>query len=455
MFKFIAGTHAAVWASIGGVAILIGCKKPQTEVGIDYAQDDLLTLQQTDTLKLQFTTVREDSLETGGGPAGGLSTAVLGNMEHPQFGMHQAGFVTQLRLIEPDFDFGETPTIDSIYLSLRYTGDAYGVLGAQYLQVYELADTLNSDTSYFSNQNFPHIDEPLVDASQQPTMLNTGQSIYFGDDTLAPQGRIYLNNDFGQRLLDAGAQVYESNQSWNEYFAGIKVIPDASMGGTGAVGIDLISGLSKMTLHFHNSTDTTVFEFNISTLCTRNNLFSHNWYPPFQALDESIIESVPGNEIAGVFSGAGLKTRLNFPGLADWEAERDADRTVHKAELFLPVAPENNDSRYPIPPYLIILTENEEGEAVSTPDQNSIGLNINGYYDALEEAYRFNISQTFQQMLNDTRDGTLISENLHVVASRGGVSLAGVLLNGPDAISNPTDTTGNNRAARIVVTWSE
>jgi hypothetical protein len=82
-------------------------------------------------------------------------------------------------------------------------------------------------------------------------------------------------------------------------------------------------------------------------------------------------------------------------------------------------------------------------------------LNINGYYDALEEAYRFNISQTFQQMLNDTRDGTLISENLHVVASRGGVSLAGVLLNGPDAISNPTDTTGNNRAARIVVTWSE
>ena len=116
MLKLIAGTHAAVWASIGGIAILAGCKRPDTEVGLDYAQEDLLTLQQTDTIGIEFVTVREDSLETGGGPAGGLSTAVLGSMEHPQFCMHQGGFITQLRLIEPDFDFGDSPTIDSVYL---------------------------------------------------------------------------------------------------------------------------------------------------------------------------------------------------------------------------------------------------------------------------------------------------------------------------------------------------
>ena len=43
MLKLIAGTHAAVWASIGGIAILAGCKRPDTEVGLEYAQDDLLT----------------------------------------------------------------------------------------------------------------------------------------------------------------------------------------------------------------------------------------------------------------------------------------------------------------------------------------------------------------------------------------------------------------------------
>ena len=450
MLKFIAGTHAAVWATIGGIAILAGCKRPDTEVGIDYAQEDLLILQQTDTILIDFDTVREDSLETGGGPAGGLSTAVLGNMEHPQFGMHQGGFVTQLRLIEPDFDFGESPVIDSIYLSLRYTGATYGVLVPQNINVFELADTLSADSEYYSNQGFPHLDEALADPTRQPIDLNPGREIYFGDDTLAPQARIYLTNAFGQRLLDAGSDVYDSNQSWNEYFAGIKVVPDASMGGSGAVGIDISSGISKMTLHFHNTTDTTVFEFNISTLCIRNNLFSHQWYPPFQALDEPIIESVPGSEVAGVFSGAGLKTRIRFPELDAWEDERDDDRTIHKAELFLPVAPENNDSRYPIPNDLFILTENENGDAISTPDENSIGLNINGNYDDIEQAYRFNISQTFQRLLN----GTLASEDFYIVASRGGISLAGVRLNGPQALSE-SDTTNVNRKARIVVTWSE
>ena len=62
MLKFIAGTHAAVWATIGGIAILAGCKRPDTEVGIDYAQEDLLILQQTDTILIDFATVREDSL---------------------------------------------------------------------------------------------------------------------------------------------------------------------------------------------------------------------------------------------------------------------------------------------------------------------------------------------------------------------------------------------------------
>ena len=53
-------------------------QKPTTDIGLEFAQEDLLGLHQTDTLALTFETVREDSLETSH-----LSTAVLGNMEHP------------------------------------------------------------------------------------------------------------------------------------------------------------------------------------------------------------------------------------------------------------------------------------------------------------------------------------------------------------------------------------
>jgi hypothetical protein len=414
---------------------------------LEYAEEDLLGLEQTDTIALSFATVREDSLETSH-----LSTAVLGNMEHPFFGMHQAGFAAQLRLNTPDIDFGSNPVVDSIYLTLNYTGDRYGILSPQNIQVFQLIDSLTFDSAYYSNQTPLTNDLNLSDPAYQPVVLNPAETLYIGSDTVAPEVRIYLDDAFGQSLLDADPGVYESNQDWSEYFPGLLVMPETNGPGNGAVGIDVTTGVSRMRLHYHNDTDSAaVFDFLINALSPRNNLFAHQWYPPFQALDEAFITSVDGGQQAGVFSGAGLKTRVTFPGLAAWNAERKENRAVHKAELWLPVDPAYNNPRYPIPSQLFILSENEYGEPVSTPDQTSIGLAINGNYDAAEKAYRFNISQTFQRMLNGTYD----SDKLYVVSSRAGISLQGVVLNGPEVETLTSDTTGWKPHARIVVTWSE
>jgi len=447
MVKITAGQYGAVMASILGFAILTGCKKPTTEIGLEYAEEDLLGLHQTDTIALKFETVREDRLETSH-----LSTAVLGNMEHPFFGTHQAGFAAQLRLSTPDIDFGSNPTVDSIYLSLNYTGDRYGELSPQNIQVYPLVDSLSFDSAYYSNQNFQTTEVNLADAAFQPVVLNPVETLYFGSDSVEPEVRIYLDDAFGQSLLDLDATVYDSNQEWKEYFPGMVVMPDPDGAGNGAVGIDVTTGLSRLRLHYHNDTDSAeVFDFLINALSPRNNLFAHQWYPPFQALDEAFITALDASQKAGIFSGAGLKTRVEFPGLTSWEVERDDNRAVHKAELWLPVDPAYNDPRYPIPSQLFILSENEEGEAVSTPDQTSIGLAINGNYDNTEKAYRFNISQTFQRMLN----GTYESDKLYVVSSRAGISLQGVVLNGPAVEPTANDTTAWKPNARIVVTWSE
>lgn len=445
--NFTAVRYAAVWASFWGIAVLVGCKRPDTEIGLGYAQDDLLTLYQSDSIPLGMFTVREDSLQTSH-----LSTAVLGRMEHPAFGIHQAGFATQLRLSAPDYDFGQNPVIDSIYLSLKYTGDAYGQLSPQYFQVTELMDSLSLDSNYYSNSVFQIHPESLEDPLFQPIALHPTTPLYFGNDTVSPEVRIYLKDEFGQRLLDAGNDVFESNQSWLSYMPGLQIMPAPGGESGGAVGIDISSGSSRMRLHYRNDLDSNLlFEFTISSLCARNNFFQHQWYPPFQALDEPVITSVPGHEVAGVFSGAGLKTRIQFPNLSEWEASLDDDRAVHKAELWLPVDPSKNDLRYPLPDQLFILTEDANGEAISTPDQNSIGLNINGNYDAAQQAYRFNVSQTFQQMLN----GTFPSDRLHIVSSRAGISFQGVVLNGPDIEIADGDTTGMKRNARVEVTWSE
>lgn len=428
-------------ACIVGLATLDSCKRPETEVGLGYADTDLLGLHQTDTLTLRCRTIREDSLQTGR-----LSTGVLGRMFHPNFGWHTAGFVTQFRLSAPENDFGTNPQVDSVYLSLRYTGDSYGALSPQFIEVYELEDSLQFDSTYYSNRSFAHSAENLADFSFQPIPLNPSQPVYIGNDTIGPEARIYLRNDFGQTLLDAGPDVYDSNESWNTFFPGIHVSPDPTMGGEGAVGIDLISGLSVMRIHYHNDTDTLFYDYIINPLSARANLFSHEWSSDFQALSEPFVEEV-NRPLLGVFSGAGLKTKITLPYFSDWKEAIGLNSAIHKAELWLPVAPEHNNSRYAIPNQLVILTENESGQAITTPDESSIGLNINGNYDSESQAYRFNISQTMQRMLN----GELSSDLFHIVATRAGISFQGVALQGP--LENAEDSIPRN--ARIVLTWSD
>ena len=64
MIKITASQYGAVVASILGFALLNGCKKPSTDIGLEFAQEDLLGLYQTDTLALIFETIRDMAAST-------------------------------------------------------------------------------------------------------------------------------------------------------------------------------------------------------------------------------------------------------------------------------------------------------------------------------------------------------------------------------------------------------
>ena len=103
--------------------MLWGCTKPQTDIGLGLRPPtDSLQVRVIDTATVVFHTVREDSLETDE-----LSTGLLGQM-HLGFSHITAGLLTQLRLSATDINFGVNPVADSMFLQLRYTGDAYGQL---------------------------------------------------------------------------------------------------------------------------------------------------------------------------------------------------------------------------------------------------------------------------------------------------------------------------------------
>jgi hypothetical protein len=443
MMKFHAGFVPAVLACVGGVATLTSCNRPETEVGLDLqSTGDLLSAYQTDTVLLDAVSFEEVSLETTN-----LTTGLLGKMHHPDFGWHTGSFATQIRLSAPDVDFGENALIDSVYVSLKYTGGQYGRLSPQNIQVFELQDSLRYDTTYYSNTPIAIIEDNLADPGFQPIVMNPNQELYFGNDTVAPELRIYLRDDFGQRLLDAGTDPYSSNDSWGDYFAGIMVRPAPwSNVGEGAVGLDLFTGLSVVRMHYHNDTDTLVYDFTINPLAMRVNLFEHQWQGDLLSYNLPDTATVDGTSRLSIFSGAGSKLRLRFPNLDDFNL--DPERAINQAELWLPVKTQGFLARYPLPENLFFLTKNADGDLVSTPDQNSIGLNINGNYDPVRHAYRFNISQTVQQMLN----GTLASDELYIVSSRAGVSFQGVQLCGTESVAGDTATVPQR--TRLVLTYS-
>lgn len=433
--KFSARLTAAAWAWIGGFALLAGCKPPDSDAGLDVQTAyDLLELYTTDTLTVELQSVREERLESDQ-----LSTAVVGRMWHPRSGWHLGGFAAQFRLSAPDVNFGENVVVDSVRLHLALTGDRYGIQAAQWLDVRALSDGLSLDSTYYTNSTFGTVGENLVDAGSGPRLLSPAGT----EEVLIP-----LDGAWGAALLSAGTEAFDSNEGWLDYLPGLWIQPALQGVGEGAVGVDLIGGGTKVRVHYHNAEDTLFYDFVVNALSARANTFSHQWKGDLAAWQQPDVNELPVGAPLHVFSGAGSKVRVRIPHLDLVLQDLDAV-AIQKAELWLPITPSSQSlrARYPIPANLFILTEDADGNPISTPDQNSQGININGVFDEAQQAYRFNIPQTVQRMLL----GSLASDDLHLVASRAGISLLGVEFEGTEAPS--WDTTGTRRS-RLVLTYS-
>ena len=318
--------------------------------------------------------------------------------------------------------------------------------------VQQLSDSLSYDSAYYSNFSPEVTHDILNDPTQGQVSINPSQDLIVGEDTVVSQIRLNMNPAFGQTILDQDTMVFQDNESWLNFFPGIVV---STMGdGVGAAGIDISSGLSLMRLHYHNDNDTSFYDFIISPLSARVNMFTQNYVGELSSLNSPLSDSafVAGDQSLYVMSGSGLKTQLRIPFLNSITDSLGPERAVQKAELILPLDESFIDSRYPPHEQLFILTENPDGVSTSTPDQVSLGVNIDGYYDYATKEYRFNISRTIQQLLNREAGfayGNFSPEDpvppLYIVSSRAGISIQGVVIRGTGVDLN---------RARLVLTCS-
>ena len=414
--------HPTVWLFFGCLlTVLWGCTKPQTDIGLGLRPPtDSLQVRVIDTSTVVFQTVREDSLETDE-----LSTGLLGQMHLPGFSQVTAGLVTQLRLSATDIIFGVNPVADSMFLQLRYTGDAYGRLLPQDLSVQPLSDSLSLDSNYFSNFTVQTTGDEWIENGAGPWAFEPTSDIYVGDDTLAPQLRLPLTLDAAQSILDLDSNAFDNNSAWFDIVPGIAI--QHAGGGHGIAALDINSGLSVMRLHYHNDSDTAFYDFLISPLSARVNVFQHHFTQDLADFNNLDVTELSGAVRSHVVAASGCKTRVTFPHLAALVNSTGPSPTILKAELTVPVESDWGLKRGNPQDQLFVFLEREDGTFGSTPDQNA-PIPIGGEYDATQNAYVFNMTSTVHQYVQ----GDLVGRNLYLVSNRAGISVAGVVLHGPE-----------------------
>ena len=189
-----------------------------------------------------------------------------------------------------------------------------------------------------------------------------------------------------------------------------------------------------MRIHYHNDNDTLSYDFLVSPLSARVNLFRHEYVGALGVLASNPEEGfIPGDDNAYIMSASGSKVRLRFPHLTSFVDSAGEVPTVLKAQLVVPVDGSFFDKPIPAQDQLFVQVNRADGELVPTPDdESSSPVPVGGSYDAQLGAYVFNLTSTVQRMIK----GEFDEGELYIVSNRSGVSVASVVLRGTD-VDNP------------------
>ena len=147
-------TRRIISASLTAVILitfLTACNKKPDQVGLSLqpVSDELSVVFDNSTGLLSHS-LREDSVRTD---VNVVKTGMLGSMLDPVFGKTTAEIYSQFRLSENGQDFGTAPELDSLILSLSYSGFYGDSMSSQTIKVFELDQDMDPDSAYYSNQS--------------------------------------------------------------------------------------------------------------------------------------------------------------------------------------------------------------------------------------------------------------------------------------------------------------
>lgn len=370
------------------------CKK-DGELSPDFDSANVV-VQFTDTLSIETTLVRADSIQTDG-----ADIYLLGLYHDPIFGIRSSSIYTNIALSGTSTDFGSGFDIDSVVLTLEYAGLYGDSNSAMSVNVYELSSTLDKNKTYYSNDTSAY---STLLKSITFTPKTTNNVLTLVDSVMHPPHlRIKLDESGFISKLKAHP-TFNNNTELNDVINGFyitttnSVINNSLLSGEGAIAyFNMNSPLSTVTVYYKNSTADSLQEnFLIDASVKKFSHFSHNYTGT--DIEKHLTNSASKDNTVGyVSSMAGVKTKLYVPYLKT--LLKDGNVIINKAELVIPLAVNtigNNDNPATV---MGLAGINEFGTAVFIPDDY---LGYCGCLNTSTSTYTFDVSRYIHQLLYET-----------------------------------------------------
>jgi hypothetical protein len=309
------------------------CKKP-TPFGSELLEDEYADYDYTDTIAVQCTLLREDSVVTSDNAAA-AAHFLCGEINDPVLGKYRSDIyaLLQAESLNPQFDSTEQ-TLDSIVLYLNYAPNGvYGdTLQPQTLRVLRLNAPISNGSVYYSTASIPEGEElgQVTNFLPRPQKID---SLFEG--TKGAFLRVRLNDSFGNELLKLDSLDWQSDSAFYQKLRGLKIVTSANGATLGAMlAFDLNDNTtSRMALYYRVKDDSVQkrfdFYFRNSNKFTH---FEHN-YTGAEVADKI---GLPVEEKLYLQGMQGLRLKVTFPYANDFNQV-----AVNKAQLVLTVADES------------------------------------------------------------------------------------------------------------------
>jgi hypothetical protein len=386
----------------------------------------------TDTISLLAFTERDDTIPTNLG-----FQNLLGLMHDPVFGKVRASIITQFRLPTNDFSLGTEPLLDSIVLSLGYTGRYYGNLETlQTIRVYELADDVPAADTLYNNQPLNVFSRPIGEKILRPA---PNDSTLIDTTFFAPHFSIRLANKFGQKIINAnGTQYFENIVNFLEYFKGFKITVEDDFSEGGSIfNINMYSFFTRLSVHYREAEDTLqrprVYHFYINEFTKRMTFVEHFEFEGGHSMitEQLLNPEQPADSLVFLRSLGGLRAKIKMPHVG--ELENISNITINQAQLIIPVDSAFIEEDYFAARRLFLVQESDEGDLISLRDYQTSQAYFGGIYNESLAQYEFNITQHIQEVLS----GALENNDLILLISGGAENAERIVLKGPGRSENP------------------